>query len=627
MNKKPLHRVGASKIAIIAVIALLGVAALSTALYMRSGSSTSQPDGSDTAGEVQALGTYTDELPSSWGESNPDVIIDVSPTTDGLTLDYGNLSYKLHPELDSQGPLDWQKTERDGQTLLVARSTWRESPVVWRWEFTEGDPQIGLSIEFESLPTHLLGDPIIATIALPSGELNHYTDALYPETILDKARLNSWAPRWAQWSSGTDALTLTGWDSDEISFSHADDANKIELVLWDPAAHPPVTDCADGAQTLRLQRRLDITIGRKLPVLTSRLEDGYQAGVAPVFLEPRFHPVEGLTDAGSADALSWSKRIKTLLHGYSAEDDPRFGNGGLLGLELGGAIAVPQAWADDPVVAELAETVKGTRVELLFEGKTPSDQRATLVNTHTCASLNEGAAPVIELGTTRGSIRANSLRPGVALTIGEAAVRDRLPGFLNGKHPTMTLDVMNGQRRLLTRDLLSQPTLQQLIEARGISWFAAPLVATRNPLTPAAKEALLSPERRGNWTLSSHTQRALGSVELASEQERILFASPARIGRYWATARQVILRELPDGSVAVINPNEAIKGFTLIAPGHLTPTVAGATLSGSEVLAATNGDLQTWFWFDLPHGVTRVDFEEQGETQDNLTAIFWRFQP
>lgn len=626
MNKKPLHRVGASKVAIIAVVALLGVAALSTALYMRSGSA-SQENNQDTTGEVQALGAYTDTLPSSWGESNPDVIIDVSPTSDGITLDYGNLSYKLHPKLDQQGSLDWQKTEQDGQTLLVARSTWRESPVVWRWEFTKGDPQIGLSIELESLPAHLLGDPITATIELPSGELTHYTDALYPDTIQDSARLNSWGPRWAQWSSGSDALTVTGWDSDEVLFTHSNDSNQIELVLWDPAAHPPVTDCEEGAQPLRLQRRVDITIGRKLPVLTSRLEAGYQAGVAPVFLEPKFHPVEGLTDAGSADARSWSKRIKTLLHGYSAEDDPRFGNGGLLGLELGGAIAVPAAWADDPVVAELAETVKDTRVELLFEGKTPSDQHATLVNAHTCASSSDGTTPVLELGTTRGSIRANSLRPGVALTIGDAAVRDRLPGFIPGKRPTMTLDVMNGQRKLLTRDLLSQSTLQQLIEARGINWFAAPLVATRNPLTPAAKEALLSPERRGNWTLSSHTQRALGGVELASEQERILFSSPAKMSSYWASARQVVLRELPDGSVAAINPNEAITGFTLIAPGHLTPTVTDAELSGAEVLAAANGDLQTWFWFDLPHGVTRVDFQEQGDPQENLTAIFWRFQP
>ena len=109
---------------------------------------------------------------------------------------------------------------------------------------------------------------------------------------------------------------------------------------------------------------------------------------------------------------------------------------------------------------------------------------------------------------------------------------------------------------------------------------------------------------------------------------RLLVTHPGELLNHWRATRRVQLRELADGSYALLNPGAAISGFTLIAPGDVTPSIGedGAAPIGREVLSPRDGETQTWFWWDLKEGVTHLRFGAGDASESPLQPVLWNVQ-
>ena len=623
---------GASKIAIIIVLALLSLAGASVAVYLstrddaNSGSGSSG-EGADGAKEDALLDT---PLPVSWSEHEPDETIEVELTADGPMLRVGTLEWAPTPKIEGIDELTWKVTRGGTRTQITGRGQWGEKPVMLRWIIEEKDPQISLTIEFTAVEINQLGAPIKASLKLPDasdGEISRIRSNYQRDALRNARSLDAWSPQWLQWRSSERAISFTGWNADRVTVSPEDAS--IELTLWHPAHHPPLSNCGDlDAVTLRY--RLEVTLGDRLDLVASRLPSGHQAALAPLFIAATDHPDKTLKEGAPKDVSDWTARATTLLYGHSFEDDPRFGNGGLLGIELGGGITVPTEWYDDKPIKALRSRTKETRAQIIPEGE--AEGASTIMTPELgCGAFDQKKQKQVHLGLgvmQPSSARINALLPSTSIVINGEAVQSSLPGFVEGRPAHLELPILSGSRRALTDNYFAREKLQNLLTERGIAWFATPLVATRNPLVGASREALLEPERQGHWTLAPNLTRALGNVELINEDGRLLVTHPAELLSHWRATRRVQLRELADGSYALLNPGPPIAGFTLIAPGDVTPSIGedGAEPTGREVLSPRDGETQTWFWWELKEGVTHLRFGAGDASESPLRPVLWNIQ-
>ena len=622
---------GASKVAIIIVLALLSLAGASVAFYISTrtpdGSSSEKGEGSVAGNEDALLDT---PLPVSWSEHEPNETIEVDLQADGPVLRVGSLEWSPTPKLEGLEELSWKISREGERTQLTGRGQWNGKPAMLRWIIEEKDPQISLTIELTSVDISQLAIPIKASLTLPessSGELFRVRSDFQRDAVRNKRTLDAWSPQWLQWRSDERTISFTGWNADRI---HVDpEQNALDFALWHPAHHPPLSNCGDlDAVTLRY--RLEVTLGDRLDLVTSRLPSGHQAALAPLFISAKDHPDSTLAEGAPADALDWSARVQTLLYGHSFEEDPRFGNGGLLGIELGGGVVAPAAWYEEKSVKSLRERTDETRARIIPRGEV---EGATISMTPElgCSAFvkKKGTQVHLGLGTMQPSSAAiNALLPSTSMVVGDEQVQTSLPGFVDGRPAHLELPLLSGSRRALTDVYFSRDKLNKLLAERGIAWFATPLVATRNPLVGAAREALLEPERQGHWTLAPNLTRALGNVELINEDGRLLVTHPGELLNHWRATRRVQLRELADGSYALLNPGAPISGFTLIAPGDVTPSIGedGAAPIGREVLSPRDGETQTWFWWDLKEGVTHLRFGAGDASESPLQPVLWNVQ-
>lgn len=620
---------GASKVAIIIVLALLSLAGVSVAFYLSTrtpASGASSKEGS-TAGKEDAL--LDTPLPISWAEHEPSETIEVELQANGPVLRVGSLEWSPTPTLEGLEDLSWKTSREGSRTQITGRGQWNGKPAMLRWIIEEKDPQISLTIELTSVDINQLATPIKATLALPGdgGELWRVRSDFQRDAIRNRRMLDAWSPQWLQWRSDDRTLSFTGWNADRV---HVDpEEHALDFSLWHPAHHPPLSGCGDlDAVTLRY--RLEVTIGDRLDLVTSRLPSGHQAALAPLFIAATDHPDATLKEGTPKDALDWSARVQTLLYGHSFEEDPRFGNGGLLGIELGGGVTVPAAWYEEKAVKSLRDRTDETRARIIPRGEVKG-AAISMTPELGCASFagKNNAQVYLGLGTMHpSSAPINALLPSTAMVIGDEQVQTSLPGFVDGRPAHLELPLLSGSRRALTDGYFSREKLHKLLTERGIAWFATPLVATRNPLVGASREALLEPERQGHWTLAPNLARALGNVELINEDGRLLVTHPGELLNHWRATRRVQLRELADGSYALLNPGPPIKGFTLIAPGDITPSIGedGAAPLGREVLSPRDGETQTWFWWDLKEGVTHLRFGAGDASESPLQPVLWNIQ-
>ena len=614
-------------IATILIIVLVGIRTYQTRSPGDPGSTDNGDDANNLSEEFPAA-----SLSVKWADHHDKgraATITLKKTGPALKLSETTLD--LSPELPNQphSPFVWEHTSREDGTIVLEATTTLDETITLHitWVFSPGDPQITLLTSLENASLDTLRKPLVLTFSLPdTSRFESLSSNLNFEPLPSSgATTSSWTPGWliAHFSQGDESLSLSEWNFTSLAIA-PDRPRQLSITLLDPVTLPSFQECADDKVTIRQQ--MTWTIGARLPLVPSRYASGYRAALAPLFLDPASHP-SPYKDGRATNAQDWESRSKTLLYGHSLDEDPRFGNGGILGLGLGADLAMEQPWQDSAPIKALDAQLEQSKARQLTRTIAPqgSASRGLLLTTPHCQAFLRPEEPYLTLGATRQPSQLNILDHPPTLRINDEESPLPLPPLLPRHSTHLEVPLLSGQRRILTDAIFSMAALSDLINRRGLALFATPLIATRNPLSKSANHALLDPERQGQWTLSEPFARALANVELINERHNLLVTSPTLLLRHWQQARQVRLFELPDGSIAIVNPlEEAVPQFTLIAPGNLSPSIVepAQELLGQEVVTTSSGTSQTWLWFELAPGTTRILLEENA-SPSQLSAIDW----
>jgi hypothetical protein len=517
--------------------------------------------------------------------------------------------------------LEWSTTRGDTRTVIKGEGQLDGARLLYTWELEKGDPQARLTWSIEALPLARLARPIEASWPLPEGDLEVWGEDLKPREVDAPVALDAWTPLRARWSApgdGGQTISIAAVGAD-VTTAARGASPELTFTLWSPEVHPPLSGCAgvEGvAQEVGLSGELVVAFGDARVVAPMRAPAGRVATLAPVFTDPSRHP-DRLLRRGVAEGVDdWAARATTLAMGHSSPDEARFGNGGLVGLDLGGAIVARPDWLGAESASALIERISGTRVELASGG-----------------SADPGAPVGVFVPESPGCSDWLASWPdgrgGLVVSLAELPTRprtlDALAGDPVGLSPAgalahLHLPVVDGGRGPLSGDVFSEERLGALFTSRGVGWFAAPLVSTRNPLDASATEGLLEPERRGEWTVAPEFTAALATVELLDERRDLLVTSPRQMLEYWERARRVSARELPNGGLALYNDGPPIPGFALLLEGEVSGRASDADAQRKSLDA--DGQVQSLLWWDLPSGPSRLSLDaDAGDAR--LEPVTW----
>ncbi len=566
-----------------------------------------------------------------WAElpARQEITVSMAPQGPAFARGAQRLSATLWPEGVTQER--WaQAPGEQGVMGLEGAARWQGAPVDVRWALMPGDPQARVTMKLAKAPRALLGAPIEATLRLPPGEVSYLSDGLWREALGDEeVTLNSWTPGWLRWGEGEGAITLSEWSFDQVRVKRDAEGVTLRLVWWHPSHHPAIASCPEvpGRDTLTLAHAMTWTFGARLDVVAGRLGQGYEAAVAPLLVDPSAYGAPALLDGAAIDAADWATRARAILFGHSSAEDPRYGNGGLLGIDQGAALAAPEGMWDAPEVRALADELADRgRVTLGALGPRPPAGGVGVWRELDCQAYlgrRDDAAREAMVVMGREGAATNMIASRVTLELGQQRAMSAPPATLAGLPLWLELERLPIERAAWLEGALGREALRELVAARGVTWFAAPLVATRNPLVRAAQVQLLAPERQGRWTLDPALTSALTRVELAQESREVMLASPVALAQHWARARQVRLYERPDGNIALYNPHdEALPHLTLIwsGPGG-SPTLDEVTPDGLKSITTPRGEAQSWAWWTLPAGASTLRFQD---AEEGLAATRWR---
>lgn len=612
---------GRKRIAV--VVVLVGIAAGVSWFVMQGTHSRSGKEVGE--GAVLDAGDAQPELAgrASWEAGENDVVVGVDVEREIPGFVGGAFSgASLIPLPEGTEDVVWEAVRENGGVLVSGTGQWRGNQVEVSWRFVAGDPQSRLQVVVRDVAvTELLGGDVVGMVAV-GRPVQQFLD--------EKARLREGIGTagegvvWAQWSAGEEALTLSGIVADSAVLGGA--GTELEVAFWRRGGlDEAVLGCEQveaGRVTLVVQ--MDWTVGSGLPVAAARLPHGYRAALVPVFGD-----VSTLANrewrAGAARSVEdWLGRARTLIYGHSSPEDPRYGNGGLLGTHFGGSVVVPGAWWGESEVQALAAELAGTRVELVPDGMAAPDE------------LGEGAVYVAgdalceQVARAAASGASLLLVPGapdvVAPEIGRAG---NVRGKDAGRVQVMGAVGLDGRRAPLVEGVFAQEALESLLREREISVISTPLVATRNPLIELWHEALLQPERGGEWTLQEDVSRAFARGELFRETEKFLVTSASALQKYWRERAQVDVWQGPDGELVIYHGGEqAVAGFTVVIAGQVR-RVGEDAAQGIELVVKEN---ETFLWLDLEPGARREVFLESVvpgadvgfEDESRLHGVRWQ---
>jgi hypothetical protein len=559
----------------------------------------------------------------------------------------------LTPLPPLEAPLEWSHRSTDRLEWLIGRGEWRGHPLVVRWAFASGNPQARMSIELRGVSRPGLELAFSAETTWPRGSVVSLDRRLRARPLSSDhgpRTLSAWGTPWVQWSRGEAHVTLTRWTGDGLGLAPTSEGGaQLELHLWRPDRHPLVRRCGGGGESSAARSDAGATSsdvgtrGHRGPIRAEatfvfgdaplvapwRYPEGQLGVVAPVFDRSTAHPDRTLHDGASHDAGDWLSRARTLLYGHSNPDDPRFSNGGLLGQGLGGAVVLPTEFAGPEVVRQFRSELDGTRADVALRGgmvETTPPFRALLVDSPTCEFGRSGMGTldvvVDRWAEARGRVhdlmesRASLDRPPLSAPV--------------GGHPvSVVMPRLDGSQRTLVESILTGPKLRELVEARGIFTFATPLTASRNPLSPSARESLLSPERKGEWTLSEPFTMALANLSIMREVVPIAVLGPSELVSYWRRARRLEVRWRADGGVTLHNPTASdLRGATLVVgrPDHSGKDGSTTLLESSSIridgqsTTRRRGDERhgehLWTWTTLGSGETKTVRFGGGESKE-----------
>jgi hypothetical protein len=624
----------------LAVAGILGAFALAAAtgfwLSIR-GPDDGSPD------DVELPVEATHELEADWSNAPAREIEIAFDSERGPIWKLPDTSIALTPIVPDSSEVEWQHHRTDRGTILVGRAPIRQGEFRAIWHFSPGDPQARLTIEVSdlSLPT-LREQKLTGKLQIPEGKLRASDGSLgvIEGSAIDLPHdISPWEPAWFEWKREDRRLAIRGWTGDGLSLTRSADGLELEFDLWRPEAHAAVQRCQlddDSPSTIDLRTTATFQFGDAPTVFASRFPDRNRAALAPIFDLPSAHPDTTLHGGSPKGPRDWADRARTLAFGHSNPDDPRYGNGGLLGHGLGGTIVVPADWGHHEAVESFRKDISNPALDVATRGGSSGEGPGfeTLLGAEktTCSSLLEAGTGPTVLADDTVPFRGN-LTSATAPEPEDASPRLSPPSTPIAS--SARLYRLDGTRPQLVDELLSEDSIDRLQRRRGLALFSTPLLGTRNPLIPAAKEALLSPERHGEWTLESSFASALVNLEINSETSPLAVRSVAGLVDHWRRARRTMMRWNQRGELLVRSPAErSIRGFTLVLDGAALEA-SQISVDGAESTVQTTDHTagpgtptpQTWISWDLASDETyRLSFGDRPSKLFDAESVDWQIQ-
>ena len=512
---------------------------------------------------------------------------------DDGTLTVGSLSVAAPAPAGFAG--SWTTAGAAGVHVLSGKGKVGDADAAFEWVLAENNPHTWFGGQWSSPREALEAAPPVSVIELPAGDLTYVNSAYETVPFAGSEvmlRSGNWAP--ITWRNGNEALTIWQWNADRVVLKEGEaGGHLIELHWWHPEQHWVPEDCsaAAGKAEVVVRPRVALSFDAGLAPTPGRLPGGSTGAVVPVFFDPHDVTDARYRDGAATSPADFAARARTIALGHSDPTDARHGNGGLAGTDLGGTIVVPTRYADEkdamtPVIEALAETT----VDMVPEADLKPKCEAWIA-----------AEPAGRLGET-------TVFDGAFPNLLAAEGASGAPAGPVYAWPNVEL---TGRRKDVVQQTLSRIYLDRLEKKRGLTVLRIPLVASRNPLVPAAAESLLDPERQGNWTIQEEVARALAEIELLAEEGDFAVLSLGRLTDHWHRGADVFL--VPDSSGALMVQNRSpqpIRGYTLIVDGTVVPVLEPEQEIDHELRDVPGGRQQTWVWFELPSGETKLRLEQ-----------------
>ncbi len=521
--------------------------------------------------------------------------------------------------------------------------------------FARGNPQISVRAELD-VPERKLEKPVDITLEFPAGGSWYRATNGKRHTVTPHVHIQGWRYPWLQFAPSTDAsesgerddprdggggrITLWGWNGEDVRLdAERGSHSTVTLRVWRPTASE--TCVTDDDEPTRAHAETTLALGAPPPTTVSTLPSAHRSALVPVFLPPKTADDPQLWRGGPEDAGDWVERLDTLAHGHSNPDDPRYGNGGLLGARFGATLTWPAELYEAEAFADFRRHIASAPVDLAAPlGKSTDrddvDERAN--DSRPVPRIR--SAPETSAGDDLdcSDLQDGSMQPDVLLRDGPTVGR-HLPTPLSvndsidegkvtvpvGERPVIAdIAHTDGTRSTVTHSLLSAQTVDRLTEHREVMVFGIPLVATRNPLLPAFDQGLLSPERNHQWTVQRDFSSALTTIDLAAEPRDFTSLSLGRLVEYWRRARRTSLRWSETGDLEIVNPaKNSIPDY-----GLRTERPAPAEDSLSETLNASETASGTKLNWELPaDGSTHIQWNGASDDAEfDLAPVEWQIE-
>ncbi|GEM_PF-3487610 len=528
----------------------------------------------------------------------------------------------------SERPLAWSGMRQGTAIWLVGETTVAGRDLTIRVVMSDGNPQARLSVRWDAPPLNERTDPVYVQWHGPQETTTFLNHELDIGRVADAApdSVSPWRPTWIRRKNRGTTTTLRGWTGDGYTVaSSGAGLETVNLRLWDPRQHLGAESCRTVAgpdQGDAIVASADLIFGRSTPVVAAPLSRGTRATLSPIFDVPTAHP-DATLHAGDAERPEdWVRRARTLLYGHSSTDDPRFGNGGLLGHDLGGSLVVPTRFAESPAVRTLIDSVENRAVDFAVRQPDSSEGNASaeLEGYSTRFASTTDCKPPAETAPTTRISEQSSNSHGATDLLSDGAARLGSPAHL--KPGFLVPNRLDGRRTSFVDQTILRGRVEQLVEQGGVAAFTTPLLGSRNPLTPTAKEALLQPERWGEWTIDPDVSSALADLSHWTDVHRLSVTAPATWIEYWTRARNTTIRWSADGALHVTGADvEAVADFTLMFPGspELSLSVDGDAPEGRLHRTGTG----TRVWWDLAEHRTHRISAAEGQDFSSPHPVEW----
>lgn len=566
----------------------------------------------------------------------------------------------LHQE---DAPLAWTLQGDDpGQIKLQGSYKGRFAQVEATWSAQPGAPFLHLEVRVTALGQSW-PDREALSFSLPDRAAAMGRDLRFVSVQPgQRHHIGRWTPKRVIAGEQGRALhwSADGWQGLEVEAQ--EQSTRVTLEWEDARNHPfsTMADCSQPEGQARwlardrqervageaLSRRATFQLGHTWAAWPGRAPQGHGGAVALI-------DTQAATTPGRLSAMLW---------GHSDVEEPRYGNGGVLGHQL----KVTRALFSGPSglgqrdIGELARRANslGVRVangsasaeadpmdlEEAGMGLMREHKASTWVDALTsCRDFHgegwrqgqDGLPGLLARHRYRNlwSPRGLTTAPGSLNVLRPQDRGERAPWLWTWRSPELSLEVfgtvdLTGSRQRVKRRL--NPTaLERLSKERGVllGRVALDQTHTEGSLSP---DGLVSQESPGRYVSTPELENIL--FDLAHLQEE---------GQLWITDLESLLDRLrgleqlqltvgPQGRLHLHNVGAtALEGLTLHLPGaQYTAQVGGQPLSGA--LSASQGKQapETLIWLDLPAGASaQIELKDpQGATVQPLLPVQWTLE-